>query len=356
MTVYCRDMGDGTQKPPQHLGMDLVHLGAMHKRSLETLSHTGLSVAHLLRHRPDAAIVFNAANAPYLPIIRMAGIPVATHVDGLEWKRAKWGRAGRKYYQSVEKLAVIWSDTLIADAIGIQDYYRQKFDADTVYLAYGAPLLEQGHSDKLAQLGLEPQGYHLVVARFEPENNVHLIVEGFTRSNARLPLIVVGSAPYSDRYTRQVHELADSKVRFVGGVWDQELLDQLYANARVYWHGHSVGGTNPSLLRAAGSGTATNAFDVGFNREVLESSGRYFAGPQDVARLAEEAEQPSSDTRARGEQVRQIALRYNWDHVTDGYEQLCRELARSRALAPSVAPRKVSHAFSPASQSVGAGQ
>ena len=178
----------------------------------------------------------------------------------------------------MEKLAVIWSDSLIADAVGIQDYYRQKFDADTVYLAYGAPLLEKGHSDKLAQLGLEPQGYHLVVARFEPENNVHLIVEGFARSTAKLPLIVVGSAPYSDRYTQQVHELADARVRFVGGLWDQELLDQLYANAKVYWHGHSVGGTNPSLLRAAGSGTATNAFDVGFNREVLESSGRYFTG------------------------------------------------------------------------------
>jgi glycosyltransferase involved in cell wall biosynthesis len=356
VTVYCRDMGEGTEKPAQHLGMDLVHLPAMRKRSLETLSHTGLSVAHLVRHRPDAAIVFNAANAPYLPVIRMAGIPVATHVDGLEWKRAKWGRAGRKYYQSVEKLAVIWSDSLIADAVGIQDYYRQKFDADTVYLAYGAPLLEKGHSDKLAQLGLEPQGYHLVVARFEPENNVHLIVEGFTRSTAKLPLIVVGSAPYSDRYTRRVHELADARVRFVGGVWDQELLDQLYANAKVYWHGHSVGGTNPSLLRAAGSGTATNAFDVGFNREVLESSGRYFTDPQDVARLAAEAERPSSDAPARGEQARQIALRYNWDHVGDGYEQLCRDLARSRARAPRQAPRKVSQAYSPASQSLGAGQ
>lgn len=356
VTVYCRDMGAGTEKPAQHLGMDLVHLGAMRKRTLETLSHTGLSVAHMLRHRPDAAIVFNAANAPYLPAIRMAGIPVATHVDGLEWQRAKWGRAGRKYYQSVEKLAVIWSDSLIADAVGIQDYYRQKFDADTVYLAYGAPLLEKGHSDKLAQLGLEPQGYHLVVARFEPENNVHLIVEGFARSTAKLPLIVVGSAPYSDRYTQQVHELADARVRFVGGLWDQELLDQLYANARVYWHGHSVGGTNPSLLRAAGSGTATNAFDVGFNREVLESSGRYFAGPQDVARLAAEAELPSSDTLARGEQARQLARRYNWDQVTDGYEQLSRDLARSRARAPRPAPRQVSQAFSNASQGLGAGQ
>lgn len=162
------------------------------------------------------------------------------------------------------------------------------------------PLQAGGGTDRLGELGLAPRGYHLVVARFEPENHVHLIVEGFARSAARLPLVVVGSAPYSDRYTSMVHGLGDDRVRFVGGIWDQELLDQLYANALVYWHGHSVGGTNPSLLRAIGSGTATNAFDVGFNREVLETAGRYFAGPDDVTRLVHEAESPGSDADARG--------------------------------------------------------
>jgi glycosyltransferase involved in cell wall biosynthesis len=356
VTVYCREMGDGA-RPARHLGMDLVHLPALRKRSLETLSHTGLSVAHLLRHRPDAAIVFNAANAPYLPAIRAAGVPVATHVDGLEWKRAKWGRAGRNYYQLVERLAVRWSDALIADAAGIQDYYREKFDADTVYLAYGAPLQAGGGTDRLGELGLAPRGYHLVVARFEPENHVHLIVEGFARSAARLPLVVVGSAPYSDRYTSMVHGLGDDRVRFVGGIWDQELLDQLYANALVYWHGHTVGGTNPSLLRAIGSGTATNAFDVGFNREVLETAGRYFAGPDDVTRLVHEAESPGSDADARGRHARQLARRYNWDDVAAGYEQLCEGLlstrSRSARQGPAAATRDRTSAPRP---SLGAGQ
>lgn len=355
ITVYCRDTGDGTDKPSEHLGMELVHLPAMRKRSLETLSHTGLSVAHLLRHRPDAAILFNAANAPYLPVFRTAGIPVATHVDGLEWKRAKWGQGGRKYYLAVERLAVKLSDALIADAVGIQTYYRQKFDADTVYLAYGAPLLAEGNADKLGQLDLKPQAYHLVVARFEPENHVHMIVDGFVRSGSQLPLLVVGSAPYSNRYTSAVHALADARVRFVGGIWDQELLDQLYANALVYWHGHSVGGTNPSLLRAIGSGTATNAFDVGFNREVLESSGRYFSDPEDVAGLVADAERPGSDVTARGEQARLIAHRYNWDLVTDGYEELCHDLARLRAHSARGAYRRPSAPAS-AQQILGAGQ
>jgi glycosyltransferase involved in cell wall biosynthesis len=334
VTVYCRYASAAAEAPPEHLGMKLVHLPALHKRALETLSHTGLSVMHLLGHRTDAAIVFNAANAPYLPMIRAAGIPVATHVDGLEWKRAKWGKTGKRYYHFVETMAVRWSDALIADAVGIQSYYRERFDADTVYLSYGAPILDDGQSHRLAELGLAARGYHLVVARFEPENHVHMIVEGYVRSKAKEPLVVVGSAPYSDGYTRLIHSLGDERVRFIGGVWDQELLDQLYANSLVYWHGHSVGGTNPSLLRAIGSGAATNAFDVDFNREVLSSSGEYFAGVEDVAALAEAAEHPASDVRERGALAQRLARRFDWDMVAAGYEQLCADLMAAKPPAP----------------------
>lgn len=330
VTVYCRHTNAEGESASEYLGMKLVHLPALRKRALETLSHTGLSVMHLLRHRTDAAILFNAANAPYLPLIRAAGIPVATHVDGLEWKRAKWGATGKRYYRGVEAMAVRWSDALIADAVGIQSYYREKFDADTVYLAYGAPILDDGQSHRLGELGLRARGYHLVVARFEPENHVHMIVEGYVRSKALKPLVVVGSAPYSGDYTLRIHRLGDERVKFVGGIWDQELLDQLYANSLVYWHGHSVGGTNPSLLRAIGSGAATNAFDVDFNREVLSSSGRYFAGVGDVAALAEEAEAQASTLRERGALAQQLARRFDWDVVANGYEQLCADLATAK--------------------------
>src|SRR3954454_10016330 len=196
--------------------MELVHLPAARKRSLETLSHTALSVAHLVRHRTDVAFVFNAANSPLLPVIRGARIPVATHVDGLEWKRAKWGPTGQRYYRTAEALSVRWSDALIADAAGSADYYTREFGAPTTLLTYGAPLIAPG-SDRLAELGLEPGGFHLVVARFEPENHVELVVEGYRRSGATLPLVVVGSAPYADAYTRRVEAAADDRVRLLGG-------------------------------------------------------------------------------------------------------------------------------------------
>jgi len=326
VVVYCRTTrDDDAARPDSYLGMELVHLPAARKRSLETLSHTALSVGHLLAHRTDAAFVFNAANAPLLPLIRAARIPVATHVDGLEWRRAKWGGAGRRYYRTAESLSVRWSDALIADAAGIADYYRREFDAPTTLLTYGAPLIAPG-SDRLAELGLETGGYHLAVARFEPENHVDVIVDGFRRSGATKPLVVVGSAPYSDAYTSRVHELADDRVRFLGGVWDQAQLDQLYGNCFTYLHGHSVGGTNPSLLRAIGAGAAVLAFDVDFNREVTEEAGRYWTTAEDVAVLVDAAEaEPSAVSRA-GARARELATSYDWDDVAAGYEQLARRL------------------------------
>jgi glycosyltransferase involved in cell wall biosynthesis len=329
VTVYCRGVAKEEQQS-EFLGMELIHLPAVRKKSLETLSHTALSTIHMLRRgKHDVAIVFNAANAPFLPLIRAAGIPVATHVDGLEWKRAKWGPMGRRYYRAAEALAVRWSDTLIADARGISDYYTERFGVDTDLITYGAPILLDLPSDKLAALNVTPGDYHLVVARFEPENHVHLAVEGYLRSQATKPLIVVGSAPYANDYTASIEALAasDPRVRLVGGVWDQKQLDQLYAHASTYIHGHSVGGTNPSLLRAMGAGSSVLAYDVNFNREVLGETGQFFQGVGDLAVAIDMAEHDAAGTKARGQasQIR-AAERYRWEDVADGYAAMCQRL------------------------------
>jgi glycosyltransferase involved in cell wall biosynthesis len=340
VVVYCRDVDghNAEPRPASHEGMQLVHLPALRKKSLETLSHTALSVAHLMRHPVDAAIVFNSANAPFLPWLHAKGIPVATHVDGLEWKRTKWQGVGRKYYRLAESMAVRWSDALIADAQGIADYYTEGFRAKTTLIAYGAPIITDERSDGLAEIGVEPGTYHLVVARFEPENHVDIIVDGYRRSNAKKPLVVVGSAPYADHYTARIHSLADDRVRFLGAVWDQHLLDQLYANSATYLHGHSVGGTNPSLLRAIGAGAPTIAFDVNFNREVLIDTGRYFATAADVATEIELAEAYPEVTRRRGIEGQRAAYRYDWDEVASRYEDLCVELVSARARGRQVRP------------------
>lgn len=339
VTVFCRSQR-GQPRLQEHLGMRLVWLPALRRRSLETLSHTGLSVLHPALHDVEAAFVFNAANAPMIPVLRARGIPVATHVDGLERLRAKWGSLGKRYYHAAEALAVRWSDALIADAKGIADYYAAEFGVQARQIAYGAPILKEAGSRRLRELHLEPGSYHLVVARFEPENHLQEIVAGYARSAATRPLIVVGSAPYAHEYTQQVHAAADERVRFLGGVWDSELLDQLYANAYTYLHGHSVGGTNPSLLRAAGAGAYVVAWDVVFNREVLGDQGAYVGTTADVAHAVDFAERHTERVRQVGTALQEEIARYDWDEVASRYETLSEDLVIGRMPAKRPSGRR----------------
>ncbi|WP_210481931.1 glycosyltransferase [Naasia sp. SYSU D00948] len=355
VTVYCRTSNPG-DRPRTHLGMRLVHLPALRTKALETLSHTALSALHVLLHRRhDAAFVFNAANAPFVPLIRARGIPVAVHVDGLEWKRGKWGRLGRRYYRIAEEQSVRKADALISDARGIAEYYTAEFGVHTELLTYGSPRLVDVPQDKLARHGLTPGQFHLVVARFEPENHVDVIVDGYVRSGARYPLVVVGGAPYAAEYTDRIARTAasDPRVKMLGSVWDQDELNQLYAHARTYVHGHSVGGTNPSLLRAMGAGTAVIGYDVTFNREVAGPTGQYFSRAEQLAPILEGTESPDWDHVAEGgEMQRRAAELYDWDRVTSGYEGLARRLATGETIRGTVRGRRRSRGWETTSASV----
>lgn len=326
VTVYSR----GPRAMSRYLGMEVVNLPTLRLKVTDTLAHTALSVAHAAFTRGyDAALVFNAANAPLARFLKLRGIPYALHVDGLEWQRLKWGRLGRRYYLRCEVLGTKTANALISDAKAIQEYYVERYDSESVYIAYGAPPPVIGPPARLEGLGLVPAEFHLVVARFEPENYVDLAVSGFVQSAATYPLVVVGGAPYGAEYTRKIHGAAnqDPRVHFLGSVWDQDLLNELYAHCRSYIHGHSVGGTNPSLLRAMGLGAAVLANGVVFNREVLGPEGKYFADGLELARLLEWSEREPLETRtyASGRQARARAL-FDWDEVARRYEWLCHEL------------------------------
>jgi glycosyltransferase involved in cell wall biosynthesis len=324
VTVYCRNPG---QKLRAYEGAHLVNLPALRLKAAETLSHTALSTAHALRQHYDVAIVFNSGNAPFVRPLQWRGVPVAVHVDGLEAQRAKWEGFGAKYYTWAERTSVNHADAIIADALGIADHIKRTYGRDSVYLPYGAPLTDPP-APRLAELGLTDQGYHLTVARFEPENHVLEIVRGFRRSDARLPLVVVGAASYSHDYAQAVAAAAegDRRILLLGSVWDQELLDQLYVGARSVLHGHSVGGTNPSLLRAMGASARVTAYDCVFNREVTAGHARWFVDEAQVTEAVECDETTPDDrgrlVRARAEQA------YRWPEVIAGYAALCARLSQ----------------------------
>lgn len=328
--VYCRNRG---QRLTEHRGMRLVNLPAIRRRELETLSHASLSIGHsVLRSRPDVAVVFNAANAPLLPVLRAARVPVVVHVDGLEWKRAKWRGWGARYYRWAEGRSVRSADAVVADAVAIATYVERAHGRQACFIPYGADLVDPP-DDRLAEVGVEPGRFHLVVARFEPENHVLEIVRGHLASAVEHPLVVVGGTPYSLEYAHEVRALVvdDRPVRFTGSIWDQDLLDQLYAHATTYIHGHSVGGTNPSLLRAMGAGAAITAFDVNFNREVTGGNARFFTTSEELARILASDEQDPLGVKRRAAAARDHAAeRYRWDDVAASYEALCRVTADRR--------------------------
>jgi glycosyltransferase involved in cell wall biosynthesis len=329
VVVYCRNRG---QRLTHYKGMSLVNLPALRRRSLETLSHTAVSVAHVVAWRADCAIVFNSANAPFLPLLQLARIPTAVHVDGLEHRRGKWSGFGRRYYLFAERFAALHADHLIADAEAIGDYLVATYGRKSRFIPYGAPIV-QAEPHVLTKLGLTARAYHLVVARFEPENHVDLIVRGFRESSARNPLVVVGGTPYPSGYAAEVQQIAasDTRIECLGPVWDQDILDQLYANSLTYLHGHSVGGTNPSLLRAMGAGAAVIAYDVNFNREVAGSHARFFRDLADVARETEAAERDPAEAARRGLKLQcRAAKNYRWDDVARAYEELAVDLAVRR--------------------------
>lgn len=332
VTVYCRNPG---QTITQFQGMHLVNLPAVRHRMAETLSHTAVSTAHaIIKAHPDVVLLLNAGNAPLLKPLQLAGIPTAIHLDGLESRREKWRGAGAKYYRWAERASVKWGDEVIADAQAIADHVQRQYGRTCVVIPYGAEVIHPGTS-RLAGFGVEPCGYHLLVARFEPENHVLDAVHAYRRSAETRPYIVVGSAPYAQWYIDKVELAAagDPRIRFAGAIYDQELLDQLYANARTYTHGHSVGGTNPSLLRAMGAGAPVLAYDVEFNREVTAGHALFWSDAGQLTALLDEVSGPDAAGRLRalGEQGQQrVAEAYRWDAVTDDYEALIERLRARR--------------------------
>ncbi|HEY7823529.1 MAG TPA: glycosyltransferase [Acidimicrobiia bacterium] len=324
ITVYCRNPG---QTLTEYEGMHLVNLPAVRHRMAETLSHTSLSAARaIIKDKPDVALVLNAGNAPLIRPLKAAGIPVAVHLDGLESKREKWRGAGARYYRWAEKVAVKQGDDVIADAQAIADHVLATYGRTCTVIPYGADVIDPG-SDRLGELALIRRDYHLIVARLEPENHVLEAVHGYTISEETRPLLVVGSAPYSQWYIDRVREVAaeSPSVRLLGAIYDRDLLDQLYANARTYIHGHSVGGTNPSLLRAMGAGAPVLAFDCEFNREVTAGQAFFWKDADSLATILDEvAEGEIDEELSRLSEVgrERIAEHYQWDAVTDAYEAM----------------------------------
>ncbi|MCU1473158.1 glycosyltransferase [Amnibacterium sp.] len=329
VTVYSP--AGARKAPTQHLGMRLVPVPALHVGPFEPLSRTALSTAYAsFAPKPDVAFVFDVANAGVVTALRARGTAVAVHVVGLEPKRGRGGPLELRYRRRAEALAVRSADALIADARSVARYYDDEFGVPTEPIGYGARILHNTPSDVIETLGLVPGWFHLAVAAGDRDDHLEVVVEGYTRSAARSPLVVVGPGPGAVLPRRVTMAAArDSRIRLLGGVRDERLLDQLHAHAIGFLHGRAPLGTDRSLLRAMGAGTAPVAWDVPSNREVAGTAGLYFRSSAQLAGLIEEVERYPFRFTEIGELMRERAhTRYSWNEVGEAYELLAKRLAR----------------------------
>lgn len=298
-------------------------------RSLSTLTYGLTAVLDVLFRRVDVALVMNVANGYWLPLLRLGGIPVAVNVDGIEWERAKWGRIAKLVFLCGAKLTALTANELISDAVAIADYWKEKFGRSSVFIPYGAEEVESFP----VPLGLERRAYVLVVARFVPENTIVEFFQAVSSFADERDVVIVGSSGYGGELDAMAKRLAEQhrRVRWLGHVADDALLYALWQHAGVYFHGHSVGGTNPALVQAMALGAPTLALDTVYNREVLGAEHQHFV-QADAGAIAEAIEElfadPEEQAQLSAQGVARARSHYTWTSVSASYETVLRGLLR----------------------------
>lgn len=218
---------------------------------------------------------------------------VFTNMDGLEWKRTKWSKTVQNIIRKLEKIAVEESPFLISDNVGIQDYLKDKFSKESYYIPYGADPVTDFDEGHLKEYGVKPYEYFILVARLEPENNIETILNGHSNSSAKRPILVVGN--HQTRYGQFLQTTFQNQlVKFVGGIYTKPKLDSLRYYSRAYFHGHSVGGTNPSLLEAMACKAFIWAHRNPFNIAILNEHAFYFSNPEEVTKLIDDFDELST--------------------------------------------------------------
>lgn len=252
-----------------------------------------------------------------------------TNMDGIEWKRDKWSKPVKLLTKIMEKMTIANSDYLISDNKGIQDYYLNTHNINSYFLAYGADIPINFNRDILKLYNVKEYDFSLVLARLEPENSIEVILEGFLSSKTNNSIIVIGN--HETNYGKKLKNmfLSNKNIRFVGGVYLKEHLDVLRKYAKFYFHGHTVGGTNPSLLEAMSVGSNIIAHNNSFNKSVLEDSGFYFTNSKDIEKIIFN-EMRYDFNKNRVECIEIIKANYSWDKIISQHINLFKKLKHTK--------------------------
>jgi glycosyltransferase involved in cell wall biosynthesis len=340
VTVFCQS----EQKRPDrtYRGVNLCYLKVSVSGGIGQLlydlsclwqSRKGYDVVYLLGYA--------AAFLAFLP--RLYGNEVWINPDGLEWKRAKWNFTKRALIRIFELWATIMPNRLVCDCDAMLKnlYTRYRRLPPSTVIPYGTMLVDRAcppAPEILREWNLTPGNYYLVVCRLEPENQVLEIVDGYVRSNSKIPLAVISNIPDTS-YAREIREVADDRVKFLGTVYHREKLQAIRYHSCAYFHGHTVGGTNPSLLEAMGCANVVVAHDNEFNREVLGDSALFFRYPKDIPGILDRIVSCGQELRDRT--FRRASERYHWDLIAEQYAALLQSEHKPTAVTGSLRSQEI---------------
>jgi glycosyltransferase involved in cell wall biosynthesis len=258
------------------------------------------------------------------------GSIVTTNMDGLEWKRTKYTNNVRSFILWAEGLGVKYSDFLISDSIGIQDYLKEKYEKNSVFIPYGADVFENPDLATLTEYNLTPYSYDLLIARLEPENSIEIILDGVMVASGNRPFLVVGKHNTKFGEHLKLKYQNNSRIRFVGGIYDINALNNIRYYSNLYFHGHTVGGTNPSLLEAMASNSLICANDNSFNRYILQNDALYFNTAEDVKFHLENVLKDRVEWHEMiNKNLIKIEEIYKWEIIVDQYISHFKEILSS---------------------------
>lgn len=276
-------------------------------------------------------IIYEAGYTSIVPAyiwfdVRKIKYPIfTTNMDGLEYKRTKFNKWVQKFIFWEEKMTVKHSHYLIADNMGIHDYYKEKYGKESKFLAYGADIHDNYNEEFLKEFELEADNYYLLVARLEPENNIIMAIEGYlaSKEKGKRPLVIVGktNTPHGKELVAKYGN--EKSIRFVGGIYDFDKLNSIRHFSYAYFHGHSVGGTNPSLLEAMASDCFILANDNIFNKAVLGENALYYLDHNAVTELLNNIESLTLKHKKSfiERNLEIIRKEYSWDKLVDEHEK-----------------------------------
>lgn len=243
---------------------------------------------------------------------------VTTNMDGLEWKRSKFSKPVQTFLKFAERLAINHSDYLISDSVGIQDYLFSKYKKQSVFIPYGADIFSDASEEIIKSYNVKPYTYNMLVARLEPENSIEIILDGVASSSIDDVFLVIGNHDTKFGEYLQNKFRSNKNIRFLGGIYDINVLNNLRHYSNLYFHGHTVGGTNPSLLEAMASNALICAHDNVFNKSILENDAFYFKNDKDIISLLERVDKKEFSTYLDNN-VEKIKTIYSWSSISEQY-------------------------------------